>query len=42
MQSFKLLWEIPDDATPGLYQYRAEFDDWDIDALPTVRHFEVG
>ncbi len=26
----------------GLYKLRLEFDDWDIDFLPSVRWFNVG
>ncbi len=42
METLKVSWTVPSDAPEGLYKLRVEFDDWDIDALPEARWFNVG
>ena len=41
MESFRIKWEIPENAKTGVYQLRIEFEDMDIDSLPGIRWFDV-
>jgi hypothetical protein len=37
----RFYWDIPDNEPVGLHRFKVEFDDPEIDALPTVDTFYV-